>query len=189
MSKSSKLKNPIIRWALLAGVPLVLVAAGVSVGLLFLLPSEKEDAGPTLFVIQRSKNANEVHYDVQVNSNGELDDEPVKAYWVLKAEDGGREDLSYFEEEMAYGFEVSDPDSNGDREMKLVAWEDRTITLTRTEEGNWRAVTTIDGEEAYLERLYIETDEGGVTPTVLYVDLFGKTVDGGDDVKERVKND
>lgn len=187
MTKSKKKR--LYRWLLFAGVPLVLVLAGGAVSAFFLLQAGPEDTGPTLFIIQRSKNANEVHYDVQTGPNGKLAEEPVKAYWVLKAEGGGREDLSYFEEEMAYGFEVSEPDAEGNREMTLTAWEERTIKLTQTEEGNWRAVTTIDGEEAYLDRLYIETDEGGVTPSVLYIDLFGKTVEGGDEVKERVKND
>ena len=90
---------------------------------------------------------------------------------------------------MAYGFEVEDPAADGTREMKLVAWEDRKIQLTRTEEGNWRAETTIDGEKAYLTKLYIQTDEGGLTPTVKYVDLYGETVDGGNPIKEHIVKD
>lgn len=178
----TKLKT---RWLLISGIPVVLIAAGVALTF-FLLQSDPEDTGPTPFIVQRSKNANEVHYDVQVNADGKLADEPVKAYWGMKAEDGGREDLGFFEEKMAYGFEVMDANATGNREKKLVAWEERTITLTQTEEGNWRAVTTIDGEEAYLNRLFIETEEGGITPTVLHVDLFGETVDGGDAAVERM---
>lgn len=176
-------KSHIIRWLLIAGVPVLL--GGVVLGY-FLLRPGPEDSGPNLFVIQRSKNANEVHYDVQTGADGSLSDEPVVAYWVLKAEGGGREDLSFFERKMAYGFEVLKPDARGERELKLVAWEDRTIILTRTESGRWRARTTIDGKEAYLTRLYIKTDEGGITPTVIHVDIFGEEVDGGDEVTERV---
>jgi hypothetical protein len=179
----TKRKAHILVWLLIAGV-LLLLAGGVLA--FFLLRADTADAGPTLFVIQRSKNANEVHYDVQVGADGALEDEPVVAYWVLKAEGGGREDLSYFERKMAYGFEVSEPDGNGEREMKLVAWEDRTIRLKQDEKGNWRAVTEIDGEDAYLTRLYIETDESGLTPEVVFVDIFGETVDGGDEVQEHL---
>jgi hypothetical protein len=94
--------------------------------------------------------------------------------------------LGFFERKMAYGFEVLEPDPKGEREMKLVAWEDRTIRLVKAESGRWRAVTKIDGKDAYLTRLFIQTDEGGITPTVIHVDLFGEEVDGGDAVEERV---
>jgi hypothetical protein len=183
MTKPLKRKTRIILWALLAGVPVVL---GVGVLAFFLLGSDPGGTGPTLFIIQRSKNANEVHYEVQVGADGALADEPVVAYWVLKAEGGGREDLGFFERKMAYGFEVLDADANGEREMTLVAQQDRTIRLMKTEDGKWRAVTKIDGEEAYLTRLFIETDESGVTPSVLHVDVFGETVDGDDPVTERM---
>lgn len=189
MKNVTKNSKTVIRWLLIVGIPLVLVAAGVPLAF-FLLQSGPDDSGPTLFVIQRSKNKNEVHYDIQADDNGALGDEPVIAYWVMKADDGSREDLTYFEREMAYGFEVMEPNDNGDREMKLVAWDERTIRLTQVEDsGRWRAVTTINGEDAYLNRLFIQTDEGGVTPSVEYVDLFGETVDGGDAIKERVNND
>lgn len=180
----TKRKTHIVRWLLIAGIPLVL-AGGVLA--FFLIRSGSDpDTGPSLFVIQRSTNANEVHYDVKVGADGNLADEPVVAYWVMKAEGGGQEDLTFFENEMAYGFEVLEPDEKGEREMKLVAWEDRTIRLTKTEAGKWRALTQIDGEDAYLTRLYIETDESGITPSVIHIDIFGETVDGNDPVEERV---
>jgi hypothetical protein len=183
----TKPQKRMVFWVLVAGVPVVLAGLGLA---WFLMPSGPDDSGPTLFIIQRSKNANEVHYDVQVNVDGELADDPVVAYWVMKAEGGGREDLTYFERKMAYGFEVLEPDGNGDRELQLVAWEKRKIRLARTEDGKrWQAVTTIDGEDAYLTKLFIQTDESGLTPSVEYVDLFGETVDGGDPVEERMQNE
>lgn len=184
MTKARKMR--MIRWAIIAGALLV-VSGGVLA--FFMLVSGPVDTGPTLFIIQRSTNANEVHYEVQVDANGELADEPVVAYWVMKAEGGGREDLTFFERKMAYGFEVMDPDGKDGREMKLVAWEDRTIRLVKDKDGNWRAQTQINGKDAYLTRLYIETDEGGITPSVVHIDLFGQTVDGNDPVEERIIQD
>jgi hypothetical protein len=44
-----------------------------------------------LFIVERSKNANVVHYDARLTADGKLDPkEPVTAYWVLLAEDGRR---------------------------------------------------------------------------------------------------
>ena len=42
----------------------------------------------SLFVIERSKNANVVQYDARLTADGVLDPkEPVKVYWILLAED------------------------------------------------------------------------------------------------------
>ena len=51
-----------------------------------------------LFIIERSKNANVVHYDARLTADGKLDPkEPVIAYWVLLAGNGRREKLSWIE--------------------------------------------------------------------------------------------
>jgi len=100
-------KARIFRWLLVAGVPLVLAGVALS---FFLMHSGPADTGPTLFIIQRSKNANEVQVEA-------------------------------------------------------------------------------DGKEAYLTRLFIQVDESGLTPSALYVDLFGEEVDGGDPVKEHLVKD
>src|SRR5438477_12797965 len=60
-----------------------------------------------LFVIERSTNANVVHYDANVKPDGQLDPrQPISAYWVMAAEDGRREELSVFERSRAYGFTI-----------------------------------------------------------------------------------
>src|SRR3972149_1101371 len=70
-----------------------------------------------LFIIQRSKNANVVHYDAQLTADGKLDPkEPVIAYWVMLAKDGRREELNWIEKKKAYGFDIKpDPSGNGYR--------------------------------------------------------------------------
>src|SRR5712691_865167 len=58
-----------------------------------------------LFVIERSVNANVVHYDAKLGPDGKLDPrEPVVAYWIMGAEDGRRQDLNAIERLRAYGF-------------------------------------------------------------------------------------
>jgi hypothetical protein len=124
-----------------------------------------------LFFIQRSKNANEVHYDARVLGDGTLDPKtPVDGYWWNKAEDGSRNGISLIQR-IAYGFDC-DPASGGTWTMKLKALPDRPLTLMRVD-GKWRARTTISGQQAYLEHLYVKTDESGLIPKVVYVDIFG----------------
>jgi hypothetical protein len=44
-----------------------------------------------LFTIERSKNANVLHYEANLTAQGELDPkEPIVIYWIMKAEKGQR---------------------------------------------------------------------------------------------------
>src|SRR4030043_353480 len=76
---------------------------------------------PSLFIIERSKNANVVHYDARLTADGKLDPkEPVIAYWILLAEDGRRKGLSWIEKKMAYGFTIKPDRSVKGYKMTLV---------------------------------------------------------------------
>jgi hypothetical protein len=137
-----------------------------------------------LFFIQRSKNANEVHYDARVTKDGTLDaKDPVEGYWLNKAEDGSRSSITVLQK-IAYGFDV-EPNGNGTWKMKLKAFSERPLTLIRVG-GRWRGQTTIAGKPAYMTKLYVKTDESGVMPKVLYVDLFGEEVGSGAAVQEHI---
>jgi hypothetical protein len=152
---------------------ILLAAAAVSI-----LPAQPASADSTekLFFIQRSKNANEVHYDARVGADGGLNTkDPVDSYWLMKATDGHRESVGLLEK-TAYGFGV-DPAQSGTFTMKLKAFKDRPLTLAKVN-GHWRAGVTIAGKSAYLTRLYIATDESGVMPKVIYVDIFGEDESG-----------
>jgi hypothetical protein len=160
-----------------SALPLVLLAAAPALG----------QSVDKLFFIQRSKNANEVHYDARVTKDGSLDPKtPVEGYWLNKAEDGSRNPISLLQR-IAYGFDV-DPAAGGTYTMKLKAFGDRPLTLLRVG-GRWRAQTTISGKPAYMTRLYVATDESGIMPKVLYVDVFGEEVGSAKAIQEHlVKN-
>ena len=50
-----------------------------------------------LFVIERSMNKNVVHYDAVVTPDGRLNPrQPIVAYWVMAAEDGGEHETGRF---------------------------------------------------------------------------------------------
>jgi hypothetical protein len=139
-----------------------------------------------LFFIQRSKNANEVHYDARVTKDGTLDPkDPVEGYWLNKAEDGSRKPISLVQR-IAYGYDVSPVAANGTHVMKLKAFPDRPLTLIRVN-GRWRAQVTIAGKQAYMTKLYVATDESGIMPTVLYVNVYGEDVNTGGALQEHIK--
>jgi hypothetical protein len=139
-----------------------------------------------LFIIERSKNANVVHYDAQIGADGKLDPkQPVIAYWIMLAEDSRREELNWIEKKKAYGFSIK-PDASGDAyKMTVVSAPDRQITV-KQEGGVARAELDIDGKPAILEKMYINSTEGTFGPKVHYIELHGKDLKSGEKLTEKI---
>jgi hypothetical protein len=141
-----------------------------------------------LFVIARSKNANVVHYDARTRSGGRLDpDEPIIAYWVMHAENARRESLTWLERRFAYGFESAFEPGGEVLRVRLRAFSRRELEVARDGRGRFRAHVTIGGRPAVLERIFVCTDEGSVTPSVRYLDLGGSALSDGGPVGERIR--
>jgi hypothetical protein len=141
---------------------------------------------PPLFVIARSKNANVVRYDARLVRPGRLDpSEPIRAYWILRAEDGRHEELTFLERKLAYGWSAwFDPE--GALRLRLKAFEQRDIRVVCSEKAGFRAVTRIARRPAVLERIYVASEEHALLPSVRYVDVFGTTLAGGERLTERI---
>ncbi len=140
-----------------------------------------------LFIIERNKNGNIVHYDVCIGKDDYLSDtEPVIAYWIL--ENGKREALSKVEREFAYGIAEHKKLGKGTVRIVLVSMKERAITVEKIG-GRFRAVILINGKESVLERVYIQSHELIIgLPRVQFIDLHGRTKDKGLPVSERIKN-
>ena len=138
-----------------------------------------------LFRIERSKNANVVQYDAQLTPEGKLKPEkPVIAYWIMNAHGGEKEDLNWVEKKIAYGFSV-EYDTKGDFWiMDLVADIQRKIKVYKVN-GRYRAEILIDGRPAFVDRIYIESIEGGMRPKVKYMEFFGKGIKTGSNLYEK----
>jgi hypothetical protein len=141
-----------------------------------------------LFHIARSTNRNVVHYDVALTSSGQLNrDEPLLAYWVMHEKGGSREGLTWLERQLAYGFRiVSEVRAEGFR-LRLDAYPERELRVQRASSGRYRAELSVAGERAALTRIFVATDETGITPSVRYVDVEGVNVANGRRVAERVR--
>ena len=132
-----------------------------------------------LFIIERSKNANVVHYDARLTADGKLDPkEPVIAYWVLSAEDGRREELSWIEKKKAYGFDIKPDPSVNAYKMTLMAAPQQQITVKKAGDAI-RAEVVIGGRQAVLEKIYINASDGLTGPKVQYIELYGKDLQTG----------
>lgn len=163
-------------------------AAGAALALIGSL-STTSQAAPVenLFIVARSTNANIVRYDIRRTPNGLLRvDSPVDAYWEMRMGQRRREELSWMEREFAYGFNVLNATSKM-FSLRMRAFDKREIRVEAFGT-TFRARVTIAGVWATLNRIYVQTEAGGLLPKVRYVELQG-TTDAGRPVYERISVD
>jgi hypothetical protein len=165
---------------------------GITLLTLLLLPWPAWSKDFLLFFIQRSKNKNEVHYQLRVDDRCRIvADKPVRAFWKLREESPEKTDsLSVFDQ-IAYGV-VDQKVENNWVSFSLKALEQRRIKASTTPTPNPGTCvpivqTDIHGQLATLERIYVQAEEGFIKPKVVYVDLFGKSLDASQTpVQERI---
>ena len=139
-----------------------------------------------LFYLQRSTNSNTVIYDAHLTEGGQLDaEQPVEVYWRRYEERNQRKELNFLERHFAYGVRVDR--GRGERyHLKLAALPERKGVLRFDPEGRPEVVTEIGGTTARLRFIYVQVEEGGLWPSVDYVELHGETLAERQEVVERI---
>jgi uncharacterized protein DUF4833 len=144
------------------------------------------DSYSALFIIERSTNKNVIHYDAKFGKDGKLDPKnPVVAYWIMAAQDGRRESLTFIERRKAYGFTINRDGSSGTYRMTLVSQKQREIRIYQQGD-SVHAETFIDGHAAYLTKIYVKTRKAGLLRTADYYELFGTDIATGAECYEKV---
>lgn len=138
-----------------------------------------------LFHIERNKNANIVQYDARLTKSGLLDrKEPVVAYWIRHAEQGQMKKLSWLQRKFAYGFKVKLDSEQNTAILDMAVDLGRTI-LVRRDGQDYRAITDINGETSYVDKVFIHARGKGLTTRVNYIEWYGHSVDSGEELYER----
>src|SRR2546422_883145 len=154
---------------------------------LLLLPLSGWSTDLNLFVIQRSKNTNEVQYQLHVNDRCQIvSDTPVDAFWHLREVSSEHTEPLSDLEHMAYGVanqQVAENRVSFDLGVleHFRALEQRSITATVRYDPHTATCTpivqtAINGPVAALERIYVQADERRVRPKVRYIDIVGKSL-------------
>ena len=140
-----------------------------------------------VFRIERSKNANIVQYDVQLTPDGRIyPKEAVIAYWIRLAKNGQRKELSATQIRWAYGFKTKYDVKGNFATLEMKADIGRKIKISAVD-SVYRGETMIDGQPAFIEKIYITTIEGGMIPKVKSIELYGKDTSTGEDRYEKIK--
>jgi hypothetical protein len=137
-----------------------------------------------LFTLTRNTNANVVKYAVRTGSDGRLDGgRPIEAYWLMLAENGRREALTWAEQRFAYGFSTSNWTDHGCF-LRLTACPERELRV-RVVDGGYRAEVTIAKRPTALKRIFVFAEPHALFPSVRYVEISGID-EGGKLVSERL---
>jgi Domain of unknown function (DUF4833) len=150
---------------------------------LLLLPLPGWSTEVPLFIIQRSKNANEVQYQLRVDDHCRITSHhPVSAVWKLREESPETTAPLSALEQLAYGVVRQRVDGNWVM-FRLRALEEKPIKATATVQPDTGTCVPsvqaeIEDQWAALERVYVQTKEGQWRPQVTYIELFGTLVAG-----------
>jgi Domain of unknown function (DUF4833) len=143
-----------------------------------------------LFYIQRTPNTNTVVYEANLLANKMFNPkQPIKAYWLRYAEKGQKEDLSYIQQNIGYGFDATPiPNEPNSYEGWIVSYKKRKFKLTHDAKGLPIALFPINGKMQILQHIFVNIEETGhLIPKVLSVELWGKDLKTGIEVYERFK--
>jgi len=139
-----------------------------------------------IFIVERSKNANIVQYDVQLGADGKLDQkQPVVAYWVRLAEEGQTRKLSWLQRKFVYGFRAKLDKESDSVELDMVADLGRDIHVSR-QGREYRASTQIENSDSWLDEIFVASSGDGISSRVDYLELHGVDKDSGEKRFERI---
>jgi len=165
-------------------------------------PTEQLNKPTVIFWIERSKNKNIVVNEGMKNSSNNDHYNDMIGYWLCiepsyqqenrkKGKQDDREDLSFLEKKMAYGYSViHDEKSTSSKQYKvqLTAIPKMECTLiTDNKDNNPKMITLINKQKCILKKVYVETKESWKGPTVIFVDIYGINMENGNIEHEKLK--
>jgi hypothetical protein len=134
-----------------------------------------------LFYVQRSVNANTVVYIARPDHP----DDPVEAYWRLFNIDGHIRTLNFAEQLLAYG--VSHEHGTGlNVSFHIRALPEQELTMALDAKGRPAVWTRFADRAVRLVYVYLQVDDRGVMPGVLWLDLFGLDQRTGKPLREHL---
>lgn len=143
---------------------LVLTASGII--------AEKPSQDSILFQVLRSRDADRIFYEVQLDSDGRLDQSnPINAYWVRFTQQRQTEPLTSIQKRFGYGLAFLQIEENS-ATFRFVSVPDRVFVLEPDEHNVYRVYTEVDGRQLTLSHIFVQFDGGSfLFPKISRVEL------------------
>ena len=139
----------------------------------------------SLFKIERSKDNNQIFYDVNVDKNGNFNnEEPINIYWIKNTEGGTTKPLTWIQKKYAYGLKflkISDDYAT----FRFVSSKQMYFTLKKDNKNHFEVYSKYKGQILNINRIFIKIDGGTFWfPNITAVEVYAKNVKTGEDVVE-----
>ncbi len=130
-----------------------------------------------LFKINRSRDADEIWYAVNLNKSGiPVKEVPIKAYWLRKTSNNETEPLTWIQNKYAYGIRIVQAYNKQTENMKFqfVSYAEQMFELRKKANGEFKVFTTIENKEIEVARIFVQIDGGSfLVPSISFVKLTG----------------
>ena len=129
----------------------------------------------SLFKIERSKDANQIFYNLNTINNNKLNPEnPINIYWIRKTEGGKIKPLTWIQKHYAYGVDYTYASENFAK-FHFVSSNKRDFILKRDKTGDFKVFTQLNNKEVEVNRIFIQIDGGTFWfPNISHVELHTK---------------
>ena len=144
--------------------------------LLFVLNSIlfANDSNP-LFIIERSRDLDQILYQVSLDNEGKLDAKnPISVHWLRRTNNDIIEPLTWVQERFSYGLEYLIQEPNR-VVFQFEGYNKRSFELKKNLDGNFKVYTLSKGKEVEVLRIFIQIDGGTFwIPTIPRVELHSR---------------
>ena len=143
-----------------------------------------------MFYLHKNTNPNAIVYALKLGLDGKIDaKEPMEVFWRRYQEDGRKMKLRWLEKTFAFDFKIKAiPSKPNTYEFSLIALKDKKLYVTQNKKGEPEVATTINGQIARLEKVYLTVDDTKTMQDVLSMELFGKDFKTGKLIYEKIVN-
>ncbi len=122
---------------------------------LFSFSNKYTNSDDNLFKIERSKDANQIYYDVQTIPSGELNHEtPINIYWIKKTDGNKVKPLTLIQQKWAYGVDYTFKNDSL-AQFHFVSYNKRDFILKKDSDNKFKVFTKIDNHYVEVKRIYI----------------------------------
>ena len=142
----------------------------------------------SLFKIERSKDANQILYDVNIRETGQFDtNNPINVYWVKNTKGGKIEPLTWIQKKYAYGLKylsINDDYAS----FRFVSYKKMIFTLRKKADNSFEVYTKHQGNLLKMDRIFIQIDGGTFWfPNITAIEIYAKNVKTGEQVIEIIR--
>jgi hypothetical protein len=138
-----------------------------------------------LFKIERNKDADVIHYEVNLDEKGNLNTgSPVRIYWIRHTEGGEIKPLTLVQKKLSYGVNF-DSISKREAVFKFAGFKNREFIIFCKGGDEYCTYTISNNRKVIVKKIFVQIDGGSfLLPEISRVELHGEDHQSGEKIVE-----